>query len=218
MTTTKVEIRLATEEDNETINKQFNDHFIRDEPLNKYMERFKSPYEHRQFLQNHGQTLIAEVVDPLTGERNFAGFLMCEICDIDHPVTPENFVLRTDYRVGYEIFRIMDELDTRYNVFDVYQVRQAFDMLILSVAEEFRGKSIGYRLCQAALDLAASRGFRVAFADCTSYYSAMTVEKLGMECMGSISYEKYQREKGKKLFKVTEPHTHIKRFVQINKV
>lgn len=214
MSDSGVQIRLAQDEDQEAINTSYLQQFLRDEPTNIYLKDYNpAGIQVSDHAPNFGLTLIAEVVDS-ENRKKMVGFLICKICERT-AVTEFNTWIHEDNRAGYEISRLLKLVDSRFDVFQMYDVQTAIDMLVLCTVPEYRGRSIGFRLCGRAIDLARERGCEVIFMDCSSAYSAAIARKLGMQCVGEISYEDYQKELGEKLFDVDAVHTHIRRFVKV---
>lgn len=46
--------------------------------------------------------------------------------------------------------------------------------------------------------------------ECSSYFTAKAVEKLGFKCIYSLLYMDYVNEKGEIVFKPQPPHEHFK--------
>lgn len=49
--------------------------------------------------------------------------------------------------------------------------------------------------------------------ECSSYFTAKAVEKLGFQCIYSLLYMDYVNEQGDVVFKPQPPHEHIKIFI-----
>ncbi|WP_255331738.1 GNAT family N-acetyltransferase [Methanocalculus taiwanensis] len=61
----------------------------------------------------------------------------------------------------------------------------------IGVLHEYKGRGIAFRLLQAALQDATSRGFRYAFSECANPASRMLHEKAGFRSINSISLSSY---------------------------
>lgn len=62
-------------------------------------------------------------------------------------------------------------------------------------------------------EIARREGFGLVRADCTSYYSAKALAKLGFECVYTLQYCDY-KEDDEIVFKPDPPHNEIKIYVQ----
>lgn len=51
------------------------------------------------------------------------------------------------------------------------------------------------------------------YVECSSYFSAKVVEKLGFKCIYSMSYKDYVNEQGEVVFKPQPPHEQFKIYV-----
>lgn len=208
-------IRLAKDEDQEDINSSFLQHFLQTEPMNVYLKDYKpaapSDSEH---APDFGLTLVAEVIES-EDQCKLAGFLICKVCERGTASESNTSFMLEEDRAGFEISRLLKELNDEFDVFRMYDVQEAVDLVILGTVPEYRGRSIGFKLCEAAIDLVRVRGYKVIFMDCTSSYSAAIARKCGMECIGEISYDDYQKKLGERLFVVNSVHTHVRRFVKI---
>jgi hypothetical protein len=64
--------------------------------------------------------------------------------------------------------------------------------------------------------IASELGFKLIKADCTSYFSALAMRKLGAQCVFSMKYVDYCAPgSAEPVFKLESPHTAVQTFVQM---
>ncbi|XP_055620551.1 arylalkylamine N-acetyltransferase-like 2 [Toxorhynchites rutilus septentrionalis] len=110
--------------------------------------------------------------------------------------------------------KLLAHLQQANNILKQFNVCSCYDIEILAVHPDYRGRRIGARLFEEQFERARILGYSLASADCTSFYSAQTAFQVGMECIGRLAYSNYKNEQGVQLFKPEPPHLEIQSFVK----
>lgn len=94
-----------------------------------------------------------------------------------------------------------------------FNVDQVFYSYLSCVEPNYRGKKIGHRMKMQLMAIGKQLGYPMLTIQCTGFYSAMVVKRLGWENVFSIAYKDYVDEKGVQVFKPAEPHVAFQMFV-----
>jgi predicted GNAT family acetyltransferase len=90
------------------------------------------------------------------------------------------------------------------------------ELIAVVVDPAFGGKGIGGKLTDLCVKKAFEKGFKVAFAECSSHYSTRALEKFGGKVEHEIVYADYTYGKGccskgtQPLADIPAPHTSCK--------
>ncbi|KRT78701.1 Acetyltransferase [Oryctes borbonicus] len=113
-----------------------------------------------------------------------------------------------------KIIRFLKHIEKESDIFGKYpEMSKILCVKILSVDGAWRGRGIAKELMHKTRELASQESFGLVRADCTSYYSAKALAKLGFECIYTLQYSDY-REDDEIVFKPDPPHNEIKIYVQ----
>lgn len=113
-----------------------------------------------------------------------------------------------------DIQNILNYICLKANVFERFKVKQLFKIEIIAVHQIYRRQNIARSLFESAITLARSRKFKFAITDCVNVYISTIAERLGMECISTVSYDEYNNHIGKSLFVPIPPDTVIKTFIK----
>lgn len=121
---------------------------------------------------------------------------------------------RTNSQKYAEYLRLYVEVDRRANIFERFQIPQAFHVLCLVVNSNFSGQSIGTTLVDKSFGLAQTLGYQMCSINCSSYHTEKIAKKLEMEFVSEIAMSEIKDQKGSRLVFTSEPHTHIRTYVK----
>lgn len=111
--------------------------------------------------------------------------------------------------------KLLAHLQQSVNVLQRFSVDKCYDVEIVAVHPDYRGRSIGAKLFQGQFNRAKQLGYSLVSADCSSFYSAQIAERVGMERIGRLAYSDYRDTNGVQLFQPKEPHLEIQTFVKL---
>ncbi|XP_050433455.1 arylalkylamine N-acetyltransferase 1-like isoform X1 [Adelges cooleyi] len=112
------------------------------------------------------------------------------------------------------ITKFLNKIGKETNFFYQYpNVCRALTIDILSVDDKYRGKGVCKSLMDKARELALKNRCSMIYVGCSSYFSAKAAERLGFQCIYTMSYEDYLNDKGQQMFNPPTPHTHFKVYV-----
>lgn len=114
-----------------------------------------------------------------------------------------------------KILTFVHYLAVKSKVYELYNSKEIVNGMALCVAENYRGRGIGFKLYQENMKLAKDLGYKVYNCDCTSFYSIAICEKLGMTELFKIKFSDYVYENGKQILDVKKPHVETKVFAQV---
>ncbi|XP_037934920.1 dopamine N-acetyltransferase-like [Teleopsis dalmanni] len=108
--------------------------------------------------------------------------------------------------------KFLAKIEYDANVFEKYDITEAYHAHVLAVDSTYRGKSLGSMLLTKLRDHLSSLGCKLLTVDCTSVYSARLCERLHMKCGNIQYYADYKDEKGEQIFKPPAPHDCVKTY------
>lgn len=105
-------------------------------------------------------------------------------------------------------------INAKSNVRHRFNIDKCFLIEIVGVHRDYRQRQIAEKLFAAGFHLAKSKKCTLISVDCTNIYTSKIAEKLGMECVSSVSYDEYNDHLGKRLFVPIPPNMEIKTFAK----
>ncbi|BFF93406.1 dopamine N-acetyltransferase-like [Drosophila madeirensis] len=203
-----ITIRTMNLEDYESIKNVFTERFFNGEPLFAAItgpidpKRWKRLDEYHESLIVDGTCVVA--IDEEQSGR-VVGFVLAE------GQCPEDVEKHRQEAEGSgHIKRLLSNVEVEANIYERYGLSKLLYSHLTCVDVAMRGKGLGKRLANCAMDLGRSKGYPLMAAFCTSFYSARQKEALGMECIYSLKYEDYKDAEGKVVFFPPAPHKEIR--------
>ena len=122
------------------------------------------------------------------GEENRnVGFIVCDDPAVEgNPSLPDDLTEQEKEKV-LAITALLEEIRRPVHDWITMGAGKCLHVSAIGVAPGCEGKGIAKRLLQTALSDAGRSGFQVVFSECTSRASRMLHEKLGFECLKSVS-------------------------------
>ncbi|XP_050433460.1 arylalkylamine N-acetyltransferase 1-like [Adelges cooleyi] len=112
------------------------------------------------------------------------------------------------------ITKFLNKVDKEANFFCQYpNVCRALTIDIVAVDHKYRGKGVCKSLMDKARELALKNRCSMIYVECSSYFSAKAAEKLGFQCIYTLSYKDYLNDQGQPIFNPPPPHTQSKVYV-----
>ncbi|XP_044749553.1 arylalkylamine N-acetyltransferase-like 2 [Coccinella septempunctata] len=187
-----------------------------DEPLNVAVGLFKKG-QTCELLENYdlqtmkdGYSLVA--IDPETGK--IAGAMLNGISrrgDVEQDL--EGMKSIDDIKF-HRLMGLLFSHNAEARLFQRYNVEKIFELRILSVDSDHRGKGLGQTLVKKSEELARQHGFTLLKADATSFFTQKILEKFGFETVKTIVYRDYKDDDGKLIYDTPSPHTTYKIMVK----
>lgn len=111
-----------------------------------------------------------------------------------------------------KILKFLGDCSKKADLFNRYGVNKLFYSFLSCVHEDFRGHNLGMRLKTELMILARSLGYKLVSSDCTSFYSARVLQRMGWDYVDCIMYKDYVDENGEQIFAISAPHEGIKSY------
>lgn len=109
----------------------------------------------------------------------------------------------------------MKYIGTQFDLFVRYpQYEHAVDCKIMSVNDAYRGVGIAKALTQRTVEYMLEQDLHLLHMMCSSHYSALVCERLGMEEIYRLAYSDYLVD-GRQPLNPAEPHTTCRLFGKI---
>ncbi|XP_058834865.1 arylalkylamine N-acetyltransferase 1-like [Topomyia yanbarensis] len=152
-------------------------------------------------------------VKAVTDDGQMVGLSLGYIGDEDDAVALRETADRSSDRKFSDIMRFLAFVQNGSNIRERYGINAVYEIQLVAVHTDFRGKSIATGLIRSQIQIAKERGFEGVYVDCSSIYTAKIMEKLGFECVHEIDFADYRTEKGERIFKpADEIHTGLKSY------
>ncbi|KAL3266544.1 hypothetical protein HHI36_010712 [Cryptolaemus montrouzieri] len=191
-------------------------HHFHDEPLNVAVGLFKKGQTCERLedydlnTMKDGLSLVA--LDPETGR--IAGAILN---GISHRGDVEQELEKMKCIDDIKFHRLMGLLFTHnadVELFKKYHVEKIFELRILSVDADFRGKGLAQKLVEKSEELAKEQGFTLLKVDATSFYTQKICEKFGFKTVKTIVYRDYKDADGRFIYETSPPHDTYKIMVK----
>jgi GNAT superfamily N-acetyltransferase len=211
------QIRKATTADVEKVTQMMQRSFYRDEPLNVAVGLMKDtetcPELENFFLEKLSDGLSLIAVGP-NGDVVGACINGChEPGDVQQMEVDADVCPNPKFR---KILKFLAFVDRRADVFGKFpEISKLLEITMVAVDDNWRGKGIATALLDRTRQIAPELGFTLIKADCTSYFSALAMRKLGAQCVFSMKYADYcAPDSDQPVFQPEYPHTAVQTFVQ----
>lgn len=212
----QLEFSVAQPEDYDSVVDFVVEHYYKDEPMsNSYIYDSSPAHDDVEFSVSFlFQGMAVKAVDMDCGNRLVG-------VSIANPVYPGyvqdllDAAEQAKTQKWRDSLKLLARLQQSVNVLQRCNVSKCYDIEIVAVHPEYRGRSIGSRLFEEQFKRGRQLGYPVASADCSSYYSARIAERVGMECVGRLAFSHYKDDHGVQLFQPKAPHVEIQTFVKV---
>lgn len=209
----EITFKVASSSDYDQVLEFIRSHYYPEEPITIGNEPREQSVEDEEFSMSsldEGTTIMA-----VDGDNEMVG--VC-ISGAIQPNDAEKMIedsKRVKSKKWSEILLLLAYLEHKANVCERFNVPKSLHMHVMGVHPKVRGQSIGVKLMGRCMANGKQLGFKLASTDCTSIFSIKIAERLGMECIETLAFDEYRdKTDGRQIFKPTQPHTHIKTFIQ----
>lgn len=118
---------------------------------------------------------------------------------------------------GRDIFEFSHFIDRKAKVCERLKVTHSLHVHILSCHQGHLGKGIAKKMFEFCVENGEARNFPAISVDATSHFTVKIAERLGMQCISSVSYDEYNEFLGRTLFVARDPHREIKTYAKVFK-
>ncbi|XP_076247423.1 arylalkylamine N-acetyltransferase 1 isoform X4 [Calliopsis andreniformis] len=212
-------IQIITKDDKLRILKFLRRFFFRDEPLNHSIELIPEgedstcleleEYCSMSSLENNLSLMAVSTSGAIVGV--LLNGKMDPPSDKDEE--PE-YITTCENPKFKKILKLLHYVDKNVNHDGKYRGLNILEIRIISVDTNWRGKGIAKALVEKALEIGREKGFHVARADCSSFFSGKLCARLGFEPIYELKYADYLGEDDKPVFSPALPHVSIVTYVK----
>ncbi|CAH2006044.1 unnamed protein product [Acanthoscelides obtectus] len=117
----------------------------------------------------------------------------------------------------HRIFGLLNNVNKQVDLFSKYNVDKIFDLRILSVDAQFRGRGVAKELFSRSEIIAEEYGFQLMKVDATSLFTQKVCESFGLEVEKAERYGDFKDKDGKKIYDTKPPHDYYKLMVKVLK-
>lgn len=209
----EITFRTASESERDVVLRFLREHFFAEEPINNAYPIKDESMEEEFILSLLPDGGVIFAVDSASDDR-IAGLATFGEITTNYPQETWDLSETTKNRKWKDVLKFMAHIDTKSDVCRRFGVTAALHLHGVTVDKEYRGRAIGKMLFNKCFAVAASRGFGIVSADCTSVHSIRIAEAVGMECVSTVTYDEYHEKIGEQIFQPIAPHHEIKTFVK----
>lgn len=183
-----------------------------DEPLNvsiglcKYGEPCELLEHHDLMTLQEGLSVMA--VDVKTGE--IAGVALNGISRPGDVEKALEEMASIDNLQFHRIFGLLHNANKELDLFTKYDTDKIFELRILSVGSNFRGRGLAKELCVRSELIAEECGAKIIKVDATSLFTQKICESAGFKSIKDIRYHDFKDENGKIIYNTESPHDFYK--------
>ncbi|XP_050433453.1 arylalkylamine N-acetyltransferase 1-like isoform X2 [Adelges cooleyi] len=204
-------IEAITSEDRQAVIEFLKKFFYRDEPLNNalgLMDDAKAIVKLEAYCNSLLDSGLA--CKAVSKDGHLIGVILNGVkCKFDkHEDDTED---DTKFKL---IMTFLKKVDNEANVFGQYpNVCRILYIDTVSVDDKYRGKGVCKALIDKTRELAFKNRCSMVYIECSNYFSAKAAEKLGFQCIYTLSYKDYLNDQGQPIFNPPPPHTHSRVYV-----
>lgn len=206
-----ITIRVALPSEYDAVLSFLRDYYYKEEPITIFHPQPGHTKDDEEFTMSnikHGTVLISTDGDRITGAI-VAGPI--EHGDADAMIEAAKTTETEKWR---DISLLLAYIEKKADVLHRFQLPTALHVHALGVHHDYRGQKIGEKLFNSCFDNAKRLNYSMVTTDCTSIFSIKIAERLGMECVSSVTYDEYNASIGEDLFKPQEPNLEVKTFIK----
>lgn len=207
-----MQVRVATPDDFVKVLEFIRIHYYLEEPLTVGVEPKQQDQHDEEFNMSnisHGTSVVAMEGDDILGVF-LAG---PKYSDEAQHIKEESEKLAGSK--WSKILGILYLCEVGANVFERFGVEKAVHGHVLTVHKDARGKNVGGRIVEKVCEVAKDKGFQLFTTDCTSFYSAKLMERLGLVLVNELDYKDYRDSNDRQVFNPPEIHDSIKTFAKV---
>lgn len=208
-----ISIRVAKDSDYDTVLEFLREYYYKEEVITITHPEPGHTKDDEDFTLSHikyESVLIA--TDDNSG--TIAGALVAGPIEPGDADAMEEAAKTTETKKWRDISLLLAYIEKKADVLNRFQVPKALHVHAVGVHHGYRGQRIGEKLFDACFTNAKRLNYFMVTTDCTSIYSIKIAERLGMECVSSVTYDEYNRKINEDLFRPIEPNVEIKTFIK----
>ncbi|XP_070505094.1 arylalkylamine N-acetyltransferase 1 isoform X1 [Chironomus tepperi] len=203
---------VITENDVDAVIQLLKDTFFKDEPLNYYLQLGEC-----KDLEEYCKKSIPDACSYKAVNSN-GDIVGVYLNGIIRKPSDDDVAVPLASKTSHEKFKIimqlMDYIDTKFSIFDLYPDIDAFiDGKILAVDPRYRGKNIAGRLTDYLIEFMKKNNYKIFHVLCTSHFSARVCEKMDFKEVFTLRFDEYLVD-GKQVLCPEKPHVAARIFVK----
>ncbi|KAF5282073.1 hypothetical protein FQA39_LY00598 [Lamprigera yunnana] len=208
-------IRIITEDDSDVLLHHLRTFFFKDEPLNVTIKLIENESSRCYELEEYSLKCIKDGISLMatTPSGKVIGVCLNGILKIDEPEEDEKECLNPKFKKILELLNYCGQEGTNALLEKYPKVKKMLFVKILSTDKAWRGQGVARELLEKTRYIGHEQGYNLMRVDCTSYFSARAISRLGFERVYELNYEDY-KENGKPVFQTEYPHTSFTVYVQ----
>ncbi|KAF2901482.1 hypothetical protein ILUMI_04707 [Ignelater luminosus] len=209
------EIRAIKETDQEPVISFLRKFFFKDEPLNVAVKLIEFKDSTCVELEEFSIKSIKDGISlmAITNSGNIIGVCLNGKIDQNEPEEEEEECPNPKFSKILKLLAYAGKEGSKIIAEKYPDVEKIMFAKILSVDGAWRGKGIAKELMDRTRHIGREQGYGLMRVDCTSYFSARAIARLGFECVYELKYADY-KENGQAVFVPEHPHNALTIYVQ----
>ncbi|KAF5282074.1 hypothetical protein FQA39_LY00599 [Lamprigera yunnana] len=215
MSIEEYKIKVMEENEVEAVLDHLRKYFFIDEPLNKSINLIDSEDSNCPGLENYCKKCMVNGISYIAVTNAGEVVSVC-LSNIENLEEEEETPCSSEYKFDKitTFLTYSDNQATRVILKRYPHCKTMMDVKILSTHSLWAGRGLAKKLVALSSKTANEKGCDLIRMNCSSYFSAKVVEKLGFECVYELKYSDY-KVNGEQVFKTEHPHTSKTTYIQL---
>ncbi|CRL06473.1 CLUMA_CG019579, isoform A [Clunio marinus] len=208
-----ISIRVAEEGDHDVVRDFLAVYYYPEEPITNAHPQPGHTKDDEHFTMSH---LKKETILMATNKENgeIVGVLVAGPLYLGDVEGMIELAKKAESKKWADISLFLAYIEKKASVLKRLNVSSSLHVHVVAVNSTYRGQGIGQKLFNACFDNAKRLDHPIVSADCTSIYTNNICDRLGMDCISTVTYAEYNEFIDEKLFTPTEPNVEIKTYVK----
>lgn len=209
----RVVIKIAEKSDKNSVDIFTNSYFLESNPLkDAHTGDSSEPFnDNMRFYDSENEEILLATDEDT---KQLVGILSAELIDSNETEKLKKYTSEIGDCMDADILNFVAYAETKADIFQRLNINQSFHIQTVSVHPNHRRQGIAKKLFEACFELAKSKNLEVVSTDCVNLYASKIAEKLGMECLSTVTYDEYNEHLGKQLFVTNSPHNEIRSYAK----
>lgn len=199
------ELQIIKKEDHKDVVDFVRKNFMKDEPINRAINLITEEKPINEELENF---LLRDYASgkslKVIQNGNIIAVCISSILEKNH--TEDDSVIKSENKDFNTIVNFLSYVDKQSDPFKKFpKSNRAISVGIMAVHSNYRGMGIAGRMLDKTWELGKEQKCDFMTVECSSYFTARALEKLGFEQIYRLNYEEY-KVNGEIVFKTEPPH------------
>ncbi|XP_051155380.1 arylalkylamine N-acetyltransferase 1-like isoform X2 [Leptopilina boulardi] len=211
-------IQAVRKEDRERVLNFLRKFFFRDEPLNYTIKLIPEGENSTCYeLEDYSLSAMNEDLSLMAVSSNGSIIGVILNGSMGPPSNEEpDYITNCKNPKFKKILKFLHYVDVKSNIHGKFPNQKVFEIRIVSVDSNWRGKGIAKALLEKSMEISKIRDYDLLRVDCSSAITGKLCQRLGFEPVYELKYADYVDEVGNPIF--TPLHPHVSEVTYVKKI